>query len=59
MKEKEEKQKQNPEEETDELNIEEIMDIQGGIEDDNVEDVPKEHCGLGCFLGAGSAGGNN
>ena len=37
------------EDETVELNIEEITDIQGGIEDDR----GKNECGLGCFLGAG------
>jgi len=51
MKEKEEK-KQNPEEETSELNIEELMDVQGGIEDDF--DDKKAHCGLGCYIGAAS-----
>ncbi|GHT27080.1 hypothetical protein FACS189432_02820 [Bacteroidia bacterium] len=54
MKAKEEKQQQHTEEEiSEELNIEELMDVQGGIED---EPEKKEHCGLGCFLGTGSAG---
>jgi len=39
------------EDETLEMNIEELIEIQGGIEDDE-QDPP--YCGLGCFLGAGS-----
>lgn len=40
------------EDETVELNIEEITDIQGGIEDD----PRRGDCGLGCFIGAGYGG---
>jgi len=31
------------------LNIEDLTDVQGGIE----EDFQRGECGLGCFLGAG------
>ncbi|MDR3339776.1 MAG: hypothetical protein LBT25_06770 [Candidatus Symbiothrix sp.] len=57
MKEKEKKREKNSEDETVELNIEELMDVQGGIEDTG--DDQKESCGLGCFLGAGSGGNGN
>ena len=51
---KEAKEKTNLEEdETVELNIEDITAIQGGIDDDD-KDKPKP-CGLGCFIGAGGA----
>jgi hypothetical protein len=36
--------------ETVEINIEELTEVQGGIED---EYFRKGDCGLGCFLGAG------
>jgi hypothetical protein len=36
-----------------ELNIEELTEVQGGIES-NDKEVPAESCGLGCYLGAGS-----
>ena len=48
MKEKKEK-KNYDEDETVELNIEELTDVQGGIEDV----IKKDDCGLGCFIGAG------
>ena len=35
-----------------ELNIEEITDVQGGIEGD----FGRNDCGLGCFIGAGYGG---
>jgi hypothetical protein len=54
MKEKEKKQDENFEKETSELSIEELTDVQGGIED--TEGDEKTACGLGCFLGAGSGG---
>lgn len=38
--------------ETEELDIEDITGIQGGIDDE--ETVRKGSCGLGCILGAGS-----
>ena len=37
------------EDETEDLSIEELTDIQGGLE----ENFRKGDCGLGCFLGAG------
>lgn len=54
MKEKDEKEnlEENLEENTSELNIEELTDIQGGIEDDDKSIPPT--CGLGCFQGSGS-----
>jgi hypothetical protein len=53
MKEKEDKQRQPPEEETSEqLSIEELMDVQGGIEADENENEP---CGLGCYIGIGAS----
>ncbi|WP_352422469.1 hypothetical protein [Proteiniphilum sp.] len=52
MKEKDEEE--NMEEDTSELNIEELTDIQGGIEDDDKTITPT--CGLGCFQGSGSPG---
>jgi hypothetical protein len=55
MKTKEEKQNQLSEEEDSELmNVEELMDIQGGIEAD--EDDRKGSCGLGCYIGSGGVG---
>ena len=36
-------------EETEELNIEDLTEVQGGIEDM----IRRGDCGLGCFLGAG------
>lgn len=38
------------EEEYSELDIEELVEIQGGVEDDNGPDKPS--CGLGCFQGS-------
>jgi len=35
-----------------ELNIEELTEVQGGIE--ATDKVPSESCGLGCYLGAGA-----
>ena len=37
------------EDESEELNIEDLTDVQGGIE----EGLSKGDCGLGCFIGAG------
>ena len=34
------------------LNIEDLTEIQGGIEDES-KDVPVGSCGLGCFQGTG------
>lgn len=48
MKEKDEEE--NMEKDTSELNIEELTDIQGGIEDDDKTIAPT--CGLGCFQGS-------
>ena len=46
---KEEKEMNNYEEdETKDLNIEELTDVQGGLE----ENFIKGDCGLGCFIGA-------
>ena len=42
------------EDETVELNIEDLTEIQGGIENDDKSS--KENCGLGCFIGSGSSG---
>jgi len=48
-------EKRNYEEnETVELNIEDLTEIQGGIEDDRK--ITKENCGLGCYIGSGSGG---
>ena len=50
---KEENVKKSWEEyETEEINVEDLTEIQGGLEDDENETV--KNCGLGCFLGAGS-----
>jgi hypothetical protein len=57
MKAKEEKQNQHPEEENSEMSIEELMDIQGGIEGD--ETGTKEFCGLGCYIGTGQSKPND
>ena len=52
---KKEKENKNLEEdETVELNIEDLTEIQGGIETD--EKLSKDSCGLGCFIGSGSSG---
>ncbi|MCE5179357.1 MAG: hypothetical protein LLF81_09475 [Porphyromonadaceae bacterium] len=50
MKEKDEEE--NLEEDISELNIEELTDIQGGVEDDDKTITPT--CGLGCFQGSAS-----
>ena len=49
---KEEGKKNWEDDETDEMNIEDITEIQGGIDDD--EAAAARSCGLGCILGAGS-----
>ena len=50
---KEEKVKQNLEEdESAGLNIEDLIEIQGGIEDER-KNAPDKSCGLGCFQGSG------
>jgi len=36
-----------------ELNIEELTEVQGGIEATE-KDVPVEQCGLGCYIGSGA-----
>ena len=38
--------------ETAELDIESLTEIQGGIEDD--EKRSRDNCGLGCYIGSGS-----
>lgn len=38
--------------ETEELNIEHLTDVQGGLDDFVVE----PGCGLGCYLGSGTGG---
>ena len=38
--------------ETAELDIESLTEIQGGIEED--ENQSREDCGLGCYVGSGS-----
>lgn len=48
--EKGEKEEKNLEEDFSEMNIEELTDIQGGIEDDDKSINPT--CGLGCFQGS-------
>jgi len=41
--------------ESTELIIEELIEVQGGIEDkEKDKDVPVENCGLGCYLGSGA-----
>ena len=37
------------EDETVEINVEELTEVQGGIDDIHM----KDSCGLGCFVGAG------
>lgn len=49
---KEKKEQQEFKDDFVELNIEELTDIQGGIEDDDKTTLPT--CGLGCFQGAGT-----
>ena len=50
---KEEKEKNYLEEdEITDLNIEDLTEIQGGIEDDDITN--SKSCSLGCFIGAGS-----
>jgi len=44
--------KHEVEDETDELNIEDLIEIKGGIEDDGKDLI--DTCGLGCYLGSGS-----
>jgi len=47
------KQKKNfRNDETEELDIESLTEIQGGIED--LEKPSRDDCGLGCFVGSGS-----
>jgi len=53
MKEKKEEMHYLEEDESGELNIEEIIMIQGGIDADE-KGVPIGTCGLGCFQGSGS-----
>ena len=48
----EKKMRISEENESEELNIEDLTDVQGGIEDD----FSKENCGLGCFLNADYGG---
>jgi hypothetical protein len=53
MKKKDEdiEKRDNQDEETSNLNIEELTEVQGGIDDpDDVE----QDCGLGCYVGSGS-----
>ena len=51
---KKRKEKKNYEnDETDQLDIEVLTEIQGGIE--NNEKRSREDCGLGCFVGSGSS----
>ena len=50
---KKRKEKKNYENgETDQLDIEVLTEIQGGVEDEAKRS--KEDCGLGCFVGSGS-----
>ena len=50
---KKRKEKKNFEnDEADELNVETLTEIQGGVESE--KDKSKEDCGLGCFVGSGS-----
>ena len=51
MKEKKEK-KNSRDDETTELDVEVLTEIQGGIEDDGKRS--RNDCGLGCFVGSGS-----
>ena len=46
-----EEKKRYEDDETTELDIEVLTEIQGGIQDE--KDRPKEDCGLGCFVGSG------
>ena len=56
MKDEKEKKKFD-DDETTELDIEVLTEIQGGIEDD---DKPiRDDCGLGCFVGSGSGKPDN
>ena len=45
----EEKKNNFEEDESEELNIEDLTDVQGGLEDG----LGRSDCGLGCFIGAG------
>lgn len=56
MKKTDNHQQQDFGDETSELNIEELMTVQGGIADDD-PDNDKERCGLGCYLGSGTGNG--
>ena len=49
---KENEMKSFDDDETDEMYIEDLTEIQGGLEDDEAGIARK--CGLGCFLGEGS-----
>ena len=55
----EEEKKQNLEEnESTILNVEELTEIRGGVEDED-KDSLEGSCGLGCFLRVGSGGFDN
>ena len=41
----------NQDEEGDNLNIEELTEVQGGIDD---HDESEQDCGLGCYVGSGA-----
>jgi len=43
--------------ETTELNIEVLTEIQGGVEDE--KKLSRDDCGLGCFVGSGSGRPDN
>jgi hypothetical protein len=53
MKEKDEdiEKTDNQDEETSNLNIEELTEVQGGVDDN---DDAEPDCGLGCYIGSGS-----
>ena len=48
---KEKEENYSEEDEISELNIEDLTEIQGGIEDDKISKPTS--CGLGCLIGAG------
>lgn len=49
------KDQQNPEEE--QLNLDELLNVEGGISNEDKDVVA--HCGLGCFSGGLNTGGQD
>lgn len=36
------------------LNLDELFDVQGGVEDTEEQEHMEENCGLGCYTGGGN-----